>query len=94
MQSSPLNTYIPRSVAQQSSPRDTARSERLINCRCFPDPISWYTASLLDRVGMVKYNQEDICVRGFNYCILVSMPGLRRNGSTAPFSCKSPLVLL
>ena len=52
MQSSPLNTCIPRRFALKSSPMDTARSERLISCRCFPDPASWYTC-LLDVRGKV-----------------------------------------
>ena len=52
VQSSPLNTYIPRGVALKSSLKDTARSERLISFRCFPDPVSWYTC-LLDVRGKV-----------------------------------------
>ena len=36
----------------------------LISCRCFPDPVSWYTGSLIDGVGVIMYNLEDMYVLG------------------------------
>ena len=41
--------------------------------------------------GRGKVNHEDFCVTGSDYCVLVSMQGLRRNGGTAPLSYQSPL---
>ena len=58
-------------------------------CRCFSDPVLWYTVSLLDGVGVVKKNHEDFCVGGPDYYGFVSMQRLRHDGDTSrttPFS--------